>query len=582
MGRDLGWAYGERRAGRVPSWVPLPVQYVDFALWQRGLLGDEGDEGSVLGRQLAYWRGQLAGLPELVTLPGDRVRPVSASYAGDVFVFGVDAGVHAGLLGVARRSGATLFMVVQAALAVVLSRSGAGDDVPIGSPVAGRTDEALDDLVGFFVNTLVLRTDTSGNPRFVDFLERVRDVSLAAYAHQDVPFEFLVEKLNPQRSAGHSPLFQVLLAFQNNPETSFDLPGLHTEPDEIVTGVSRMDLTFNITETFADDGAPEGLRGAVEYATDLYDAGTVESFTSRLVRMLQAVVEDPERRIDAVELLSDEESAAVLALSGRDTPTPGPVVWPAIFEATVTATPDAVAVVEGDVSWSYAQLNAYANRIARYLIGRGVGAEDIVGVLMPRSATQIATLLGIGKAGAAFLPIDPAYPAERVRYLIEDAGPEVLLTDAAHADAAAGTGATALDDPAVAAALRDLPETDPADADRRAPLLVEHPAYVIYTSGSTGRPKGTIVTHTGLSALAVSGGERADVDRDSRVLQLTSPSFDVSVFEFLTAFHAGAVLVMPGPGRLVGEELAGVLAGAGVTHAFVPPSVLATLPEGAA
>ncbi|WP_369386594.1 non-ribosomal peptide synthase/polyketide synthase [Streptomyces sp. CG1] len=581
LARDLAQAYADRRAGREPSWSPLPVQYADYTLWQRQLLGDEADPESVFARQLAYWRGQLAGLPEQVTLPADRARPQTASYAGDVCMFRVDAVLHADLVALARRTGSTLFMVVQAALAAVLTRLGAGTDVPIGSPVAGRSDEALDDLVGFFVNTLVLRTDTSGNPGFGELLERVRETSLAAYAHQDVPFEYLVEKLNPHRSTAHSPLFQVLLAFQNNPETSFTLPGLHTEPDEIVTGVSRVDLTLNITETFGDDGSPQGIRGAVEYATDLYDASTVESFVSRFVAMLQAAVEDPGRRINAIDLLSEQENATVLALSGRDATAPQQLVWSAIFEATATATPDATAVVERDLSWSYAQLNEKANRLAWYLIERGVGPEDVVGVLMPRSAMQIATVLAIGKAGAAFLPIDPVYPAERVDYLIEDARPKVLLTDTAHADAAAGADAIAIDAPAVAAALRSMPAGDPADTDRRMALRVEHPAYVIYTSGSTGRPKGTIVTHTGLSALAISGGERADIDQDSRVLQLTSPSFDVSVFEFLTAFHAGAVLVMPEPGRLAGEELAGLLAGAGVSHAFVPPSVLATLPAGA-
>ncbi|MEU4476410.1 amino acid adenylation domain-containing protein, partial [Micromonospora sp. NPDC023888] len=447
--------------------------------------------------------------------------------------------------------------------------------MPVGSPVAGRTDESLDELVGFFVNTLVLRVDTSGDPGFGELVQRVRDMSLEAYAHQDVPFESLVEKLNPHRSTAHSPLFQVLLAFQNNPDTSFNLPGLRAQAEEIGTGVSRVDLTINITESFDGKGSPQGIRGAVEYATDLYDASTVESFAARLVRMLQAVVADPGRRINAVDLLSEEENAALLALSGRDAAAPEPRVWPAVFEATAAATPDAIAVVEGSLSWTYAQLNENANRLAGYLIDHGVGPEDVVGVLLPRSATQIATVLAIGKAGAAFLPIDPAYPAERVGYLIADARPRILLTDTAHADLAAG--AIAIDDPAVAAALRDAPVTNPAGVAVR----VEHPAYVIYTSGSTGRPKGTVVTHSGLSALAVSGCERAAIDRESRVLQLTSPSFDVSVFEFLTAFHAGAVLVMPEPGRLAGDELAALLAGAGVSHAFVPPSVLATLPSDA-
>ncbi|MER7101615.1 non-ribosomal peptide synthetase [Streptomyces humidus] len=566
LARDLTTAYAGRRAGRAPSWRPLPVQYADYTLWQRRILGDESDPDSVIGRQLDYWRGQLAGLPEQVTLPADRVRPQSASYAGDVCMFRVDTELHAGLVALARRSGATLFMVLQAALAAVLTRSGAGTDVPIGSPVAGRTDEALDDLVGFFVNTLVLRTDTSGNPGFDELLRRVRDTSLAAYAHQDVPFEFLVEKLNPQRSTAHSPLFQVLLAFQNNPETGFGLPGLRTRMEGVSTGLSRVDLFISLAEqqdsdhSDHSDGAA-GVVGAVEYATDLYDAATIEAFIGRWLRFLAAVARDQEQRIGSVDLLLDGERDLLTSWAYTE-PTVRPATLTQLFERRVAATPDATAVVEGESSWSYAQLNAHANRVAWHLIGRGVGAEDVVGVLMPRSATQIAVLLGIGKAGAAYLPIDPAYPQARVEHLLRDAGPALVIDGSD--------------------LFEDRPEDDPADRDRVRPVDVDNPAYVIYTSGSTGLPKGVVVTHRGLAALAAGTGERTGVDSDSRVLLLASPSFDASVLELMMAVGAGAALVVAREMRPAGEELAGLLAGAGVSHAFVPPSVLATLPEGAA
>ncbi|MEV6347158.1 non-ribosomal peptide synthase/polyketide synthase [Actinoplanes sp. NPDC051851] len=578
LARDVAAAYADRCAGRAPVWSPLPVQYADYTLWQRRLLGDEADPQSLLARQMAYWREQLAELPEEVTLPPDRPRPAEAGYAGDVCLFTVDNALHADLLRLARSRGATLFMVLQAALAAVLWRLGAGGDVPIGTPVAGRTDDALDDLVGFFVNTLVLRTDVSGDPSFGTLLEQVRDTSLAAYAHQDVPFEFLVEKLNPQRSTAHAPLFQVMLAVQNNPAGTFALPGLRARADEIVTGVSRVDLTLNITETVDDSGAPTGIRGAVEYATDLYDPATVASFTTRLVQLMRAAVADPDRRISGLDLLTGRETAELVGRAGGgDVPAPEPRVWPALVEASAAASPASTAVVQGELGWTYAQLNADANRLARNLTGRGIGAGDVVGVLMTRSPVQVAAMLAVGKAGAAFLPIDPEYPAERVTYLLTDARPKLLLTDRAHAAVTNHAGLLVVDDPDEWRRRQDLPAGDPETRAR-----VDDPAYVIYTSGSTGAPKGVVVTHRGLVALAADGGARADVDRDSRVLQLTSLSFDVSVYELLVALHAGATLVLPAPGRLAGRELARLLAETEVTHAFLPPSVLATLPAEAA
>ncbi|MEU2065313.1 AMP-binding protein, partial [Streptomyces sp. NPDC013455] len=365
---------------------------------------------------------------------------------------------------------------------------------------------------------------------------------------------------NPQRSTAHSPLFQVLLAFQNNPATSFDLPGLRTRMEGVSTGLSRVDLFISLAEQQGADGA-DGVIGAVEYATDLYDAATIESFIGRWLRFLAAVARDPEQRIGSVDLLLDGERARLTRWAYTD-PTARPATLTQLFERRVAETPEATAVVEGDLSWSYAQLNAHANRVAWHLIDRGVGAEDVVGVLMPRSAAQIATLLGIGKAGAAYLPIDPDYPQARVDHLLRDAGPALVI-----------------DEPDL---FEDRPGHDPADRDRVRPVHVDNPAYVIYTSGSTGLPKGVVVTHRGLAALAAGTGERTDVDGDSRVLLLASPSFDASVLELMMAIGAGAALVVAREKRLAGAELARLLAGAGVSHAFVPPSVLATLPEGAA
>ncbi|MEU1820800.1 amino acid adenylation domain-containing protein, partial [Streptomyces roseifaciens] len=570
LARDIATAYGDRCRGQAPSWSPLPVQYADYTLWQRRLL----DEDGLLDRQLEYWTRQLDGLPEQVTLPTDRPRPAVTSYAGDVAMFSMDPDLHRDLLELARSSGATLFMVLQAALAALLSRSGAGADVPVGTPIAGRTDEALDDLVGFFVNTLVLRTDVSGDPSFAELLGRVRETCLAAYSHQDVPFEFLVEKLNPQRSAAHQPLFQILLGLQENPDAGFELPELRTRLEGVSTGLSRVDLFISLGEQRDADG-PAGVTGAVEFAVDLYDRSTVQAFVERWLRLLRAVVRNPEQRIGQVELLGADEREQVLDRWSRVAPEP-PSTLSALFEHRAAASPDAVAVIDGESSWSYAELNARANAVAWSLLDRGVGAEDVVGVLLPRGAEQIAAILGVAKAGAAFLPVDPGYPAERVQFLLADAAPKVVLTDEAGRDAASGVETIVVDGDTGGGT--GGVDRDPADGDRRVPSRVENAAYVIYTSGSTGRPKGTVVTHAGLAVLAAGAVERAGVDASSRVLQLASPSFDASVLELMMAIGAGAALVIVKEARSAGAELASLVADAGVTHAFVPPSVLATMP----
>ncbi|MGW2248538.1 amino acid adenylation domain-containing protein, partial [Streptomyces hirsutus] len=549
LARDLTTAYTSRRGGGAPAWPPLPVTYGDYTLWQHEVLGDEHDEDSLFACQVAYWKEALAGLPEQVPLPADRPRPATMSYGGDLLELRIDAALHASLLEVARRSGATLFMVLQAALAALYTRLGAGTDIAIGSPVAGRTDEALDDLVGFFVNTLVLRTDTSGDPSFTELLGRVRETALSAYAHQDVPFEHLVEVLNPARSLSHHPLFQTGLVVQNAPGGDFDLPGLRVTGIPVLTGTARLDLTFGFAEEHGPDGAPAGLSGAVEYSTDLFDRATVEALAARWTRLLAAVVAAPDRPIGGIDLLSAEERRELLPAAGDAA---AGVSLPALFAARTAQTPDAVALVCGDVELTYRQVDVRANRFAHALRARGVGPEQVVAVALPRSVESVVAVLGTLKAGAAYLPVDPAYPAARIAFMLDDARPTVVV-----------------DDPALVAGAAGLPETDPGVA-----VDARHPAYVIYTSGSTGRPKGVVVSHAGVSGLVAAQVDRLGVAPGSRVLQFASPSFDASFWDLCGAVLTGAALVLA-PSDSPLEALTDRRLG--VTHVTLPPSALAAV-----
>ncbi|MDP9975354.1 hypothetical protein J2W39_006644, partial [Variovorax paradoxus] len=299
LARDLAVAYEARCQGMPPAWSPLPVQYADYTLWQRELLGNESDPDSLMAKQLSYWQQALAGLPEQLALPTDKPRPAVSSFRGESLAFQFDASLHQGLAALAREGQASLFMVLQAALSALFTRMGAGTDIPLGSPIAGRTDEALDDLVGFFTNTLVLRTDTSGNPSFRELLARVRAANLAAYAHQDLPFERLVEVLNPARSMAHHPLFQVMLVLQNNARAKFELQGLTVLSAESIEDAAIFDLSFELREQRSHDGKPQGLTGRIEYATDLFDRATVQQLAARLQRVLAAVAADPAQPIGA-------------------------------------------------------------------------------------------------------------------------------------------------------------------------------------------------------------------------------------------------------------------------------------------
>ncbi|MEV4715555.1 amino acid adenylation domain-containing protein, partial [Micromonospora sp. NPDC049374] len=561
--RDLAAAYQARSNGTAPVWAPLPVQYADYAVWQRELLGDENDPDSLLSAQVAYWRQALAGAPEELALPADRPRPAVVSHLGHQVPLQVSAEVHQRLADLARAEGVTMFMVLQSALAVLLSRLGAGTDIPIGFPVAGRNDEALDDLVGFFVNTLVLRTDLSGDPTFAEVLGRVRQSSLTALDHQDVPFERLVEELAPARSMARHPLFQVMLILQNLEHSTMSLPDTGAGA---VSATARFDLEVTAVESFDAQGRPAGLGGVVTASADLFHASTVERLAGWFVRVLETVTAAAQVRLHAVELLDDRQRQQMLsAWNVPATEIDATVVD--LVARHVVAAPDAVAVVAGGVEVSYRELDAAANRLARYLTAQGVGAESVVGLCLPRGAEMVVAILGVWKAGGAYLPIDPQLPAQRVEFMLLDSGARHVLTSAAYEPVLSGSvlvPVTVLDGPAVAA-FDDGPVPSRATAASA--------AYVIYTSGSTGTPKGVVIAHRHLSGLLTAVGDVFDLGPSDAWSCFHSFVFDVSVWEMWGALTRGARVVMvPSEVSRSPEDLARLIEQTGVTVLSQTPS----------
>ncbi|MEU5813597.1 amino acid adenylation domain-containing protein [Streptomyces huasconensis] len=579
LARDLAAAYEARCAGTAPRWPQLPVQYADYALWQRARNTPES-EGTAAG--LSFWTRALANLPEELDLPYDRPRPAAASYRGDTVPLTVGAGTHAAVVRLARRTGTTVFMVLQAALSALLSRLGGGTDIPLGTPVAGRQDETLHDLVGFFANTLVLRADLSGDPTFEELLARVRATDLAAFAHQSVPFEQVVEAVNPARSLSRSPLFQVMLVMQTTDEyDAFTLPGLSVAVEEGRTGTSKFDLLFSFTESSAD-GAAAGIDGVLEFATDMFDARTARSLADRLLTLLDAVVTRPHLPVTSANLFTAGERRQVLT-EWNDTAVdlPGDHL-PEAFERQVARTPDALAVLAGDVSLTYAELNARANRLARLMIRRGIGPERYVAVRLPRSAELIVTFLAVLKTGAAYLPVDPVYPAERVRYILSDAEPALVVTHGSGGPLPDTLDTLRLDDPDTAQELAREAATDPDDRDRTTPLLPDTSSYVIYTSGSTGRPKGVVMTAVALRNLLAWNAVAISSRPGARVAQFSAISFDVSEHEMLSAVFNGKTVCVPDDEtRLDPFALARWLDEQGVTELFAPDLVVGAVCEAA-
>ncbi|WP_329113000.1 non-ribosomal peptide synthetase [Streptomyces sp. NBC_01465] len=546
LARDLTTAYTARLDGRAPEFEPLPVTYKDYALWQRELLGDVTDPGSLAAAQAEYWRKELSGVPQPLSLPLDRPRPATRNSQGDSLGLEVSAEVAAGLQKLADERGMTMAMVVQTALGVLLSKLGGGDDVTIGNPIAGRTDEALADLVGLFVNTQVLRVDLAGNPSFVDLLPQVRDKALAAYEHQDVPFETLVELINPDRSTSYQPLFQVMFAWQSFEKAEFELPGLKAEFEQFLTQTSLADLFFSLAVT--DSGT---LRGDLMYATQLFDRDTAEEIAARFARVLEQVAAAPQAPLSTIEVLGADERDWLVR---RVNDTAHPVAegtLPAAFEAQVERTPDAVAVIAEKETLSYAEFNRRANRLAHWLIEQGAGPEQLIAVKIPRSVELLVAVYGVVKAGAAYVPLDTELPEDRVRHVLAGAKP-LLLLDGVLPDVSA------------------YPDTNPVRE-----LAPDHAAYVIFTSGSTGGPKGVPVAHRSIMNRIAWGLEHFDVTVDDRMLMSTSASFDASVPEMFSNLQMGAsIVVASAEGRRDPAYLAELIQRERVTGAFFVPSLL--------
>ena len=562
--RELGALYEAFRRGEGDPLPPLPIQYADYAAWQR-----EWVEGEVLGEQAEYWKAALSGAPELLELPADHPRPARPDHAGASLKVELDEQLTAALKALGARHGTTPFMTLLAGWAVVLSRLSGQQEVVVGTPTANRGRAEVEELIGFFVNTLALRVDLSGSPTVAELLERVRARALEAQQHQDIPFEQVVERVQPARSLSHTPLFQVMFAWQNAP-AGLELPGLRVGGVNVPRPYpAKFDLTLWL-------GEAEGrISGALTYATALYERATVERHLAYLRRVLESMAEDPHRRVDGIGLLPAAERARVLhEWNGTEMPYPADACIHELFEAQVERAPDAVAVSYEGGSLTYGELNGRANRLARFLAGRGVGPDVRVGLCAERGPEMAVALLAVLKAGGAYVPLDPSYPADRLRFMLDDSAPAMLLTQAALAERFAGLPVVVLD--ADAPEWSGQPDSNPP----RRGLTPEHLAYVIYTSGSTGTPKGVMNLHRGLTNRLVWGQSAWGLTADDAVLLKTSLSFDGLVRELFWPLLAGARVVVARPeGHRDPAYLLETIRRAEITTLNLVPSLLQVLVE---
>ena len=563
--RELIELYEAFVANRPSTLPPLAVQYIDFAAWHREWL-----QGEVLAKAVSYWKENLAGATSLLELPTDRPRPPSQGFAGARQPVVIPQELTQSLRQLGEQQNATLFMVLLAAFKVFLFRHARQDDIVVGVPIAGRNKPELENVIGLFINMLAMRTDLSGNPTFRELLDRVRDTALGAYEHQDLPFEKLVEVMQPERDTSYSPIFQVMFHLGNLGIPSFNLPGLTLTPLDTETGTSKFDLTLDLTETST------GLKGHFDYSTDLFDQVTIERLSERFEILLKSAVADPETPISSLPLLSAaEENQLVVGLNETAESFPHAPCLHQIFEDQVKQTPEATAVTFEGRTLSYTDLNRRANQLAHRLIRLGVGPEALVAICMERSLELPIALLAVLKAGGAYLPLDPAYPRERLAYILEETRAPVILTQGLVAENLSFEGVQVINLDSDAGELATENTENP-----RGEVTEENLCYVIYTSGSTGQPKGAMLHHRGVRNRLLWGITDYKLGSGDVVLHKTPLTFDVSVWELFAPLLSGARLLIAKPGghQDTAYQL-DLMAREKVTHVDYVPTMLEVLLE---
>ncbi|WP_309486810.1 non-ribosomal peptide synthetase, partial [Bradyrhizobium sp. SHOUNA76] len=561
--RELGALYQAFAAGKDDPLPSLAIQYPDYAAWQRQWLS-----GERLQRQVDYWRQALADAPAVLELPTDRPRPPVRSLAGASLPIEIDAELASGIRRLSQSHRASVFMTVLAAWAAVLSRLSGQADIVIGTPTANRNRPEIEGLIGFFVNMLAVRVDLSAEPSVAELLHRVRAAALAAQDHQDLPFEQVVEITQPLRRLEQTPVFQVVFAWQSNEAGTLELPGLKAEAADIPLQQVKFDLELGLGEM---DGR---IVGSMNYATELFDEATIRRHRDYLLSLLGAMVADADQVVDRIDIVGAEERRRVLdTWNETAAPFPSERCIHELFAEQARRTPDAIALVYEDVRLSYGELDAEASGLARRLMALGVVPDQPVAICLPRGIAMVVSLLAVLKAGGAYLPLDPAYPAERLRQIVDDAGPRVLIADDAGRAILPDGTCEIVDPEANASTVTGQAASDPGDLVKG--LTSRSLAYVIYTSGSTGRPKGVMVEHRGLVNLALAQRGLFEVNSNSRVVQFASFSFDASIWEIVMALGSGAALFLAGPQKHQDTSaLLGYLADNAITHATLPPAML--------